>query len=465
MAQQNLTSGSIPGGILRLAVPMIVAGTLQSIQAIVDMSFVGRLGPEALAAVGMSAATMMVLITVFIGINISTGAMVSRAIGAGEEDRAGLVASQSLLLTVLCSVAIGAVGYIYAPAFLKALGADSHVVRLGAGYLHISFAGITFLSSTFVLSGIFNGAGHAKTSMLLGLLMTATNVILNPLLIFGCLGFPAMGVRGSALATVIARAVSCVAGVFLFARGRLRVRCHVRDFVPHPKVMWKVVAIGVPGSLQMSVRTLMGLLLITIVAKFGTLTVAAYTVGQRLWMIGLLSLFGFAGSAATMVGQNLGAKRPDRSQKSALTAAAMGVTTAGVSSLVLFTLAPHLVALFNDTPEVVASGTVYIRTTAFALIAAAVSIILGRSLAGAGDTLSPFIITLLVLWGYQIPAAVYLSGVPEIWGVIVPRPGVLASFDGFGERGIWYAMVSTSVIQSVVTAAWFSLGRWKRKKV
>ena len=465
MARRDLTSGSIPKGVLSLAVPMIGSSILHSIQSLVDMFFVGKLGPEALAAVGMSGAALMMLITVFMGINISTSAMISRAVGAGDNRRANHIAGQALLVTAVFSVVIAAAGYAGAPHILRALGAEGVVIELGTGYLHIVFLGMFFLCAAFVGGGIFHGAGDAVTPLILGVVATACNIVLNPLFIFGYLGFPAMGVRGSAVATVIARAIALAVGIVILIRGRMRVQLHLRDLSPRPRTMWTILAIGVPSSLQMTVRTLMNLALMTIVAKFGTLVVAAYTVGLRIRMIGLFPLFSFAGSAATMVGQNLGAGRPERSDRSAYVAGGMAFAAAVFAALAFFAFAPQLIAVFNDAPEVVASGARFLRVTAVALLTSSIAIVLSRAMNGAGDTVSPLVITLVSLWGFQIPAAIYLSGIREIWNVQIPLRGVFGLAATHSETGIWYAMVAASVLQAILTIGWFSTGRWKHKKV
>jgi len=465
MARRDLTTGSIPRGVLALAIPMIGSSILLAIQSMVDMFFVGRLGPEAVAAVGMSGSVLRILTTVFMGINIATGAMVARAVGRGDERRAGHVAGQALMLTALFSVAAGTAGYLGSASILRALNAEPAVVQLGAEYMHVVFAGIFFLCGAFVLTGILHGAGDAVTPMLLGVLTTVCNCILNPLLIFGYWGFPAMGVRGSAVATVIARSLAVAVGIAMLLRGRLRVRLSVSNMFPNLRTMWRLLAIGIPGSLQMSVRTLMNLALMTLVATFGTRAVAAYTIGLRIRMVGMLPLFGLAGAAATMVGQNLGAARPGRSRGSAYAAVAMALLIAGASALLFAVFAPRLIAVFNRQPTVVAAGAGFLRVTAIGLVAAAVGIVLSRAMNGAGDTISPLIITLAILWGFQIPAAVYLSGVRELWGIRIPLMPLFTGIATNSETGIWYAMVVSSALQAVIVTAWFSTGRWQHKKV
>ena len=465
MPRRDLTQGEIVGCVLSLAVPTIASNLLRSAQTLVDMFFVGRLGPEALAAVGMGGTAVMVLVTLFMGVHVATAAMVARAVGAGDSERASHVATQALLLSAIVAVALGLAGYYGAAHFLRALGAKPEVVALGTGYMRILFVGIIFTGASFITAGALHGAGDAITPFYLGLLTTVCNVILTPVMIHGYLGFPALGVRGSALATVVSQFVAFAVALGLLLSGRLRVRLRVRAMKPDPAVMWRVLAIGAPSSMRMGVRMVMNLALMAIVAQFGTLLVAAYTVGLRVRMIGLLPSFGFGVASATMVGQNLGANRPDRSARSGWTAALMALGVSGLSAGAFAVFAPAVVSFFNQDPAVVEAGAHMLRVTAVGLASAAVGIVLNRSIAGAGDTVSPLIISLVVLWGLQIPAAVYLSGTRQMWGLTVPFVDLFRSVVTRSATGIWYAMVGASLVHAVVTAVWFAMGRWKLKAV
>jgi len=257
--------------------------------------------------------------------------------------------------------------------------------------------------------------------------------------------------------------------MILLMRSRYHLRLHLKDLSPRFRTWWSILAIGVPSSLQMTIRMLMNVVLMAIVAKFGTLVVAAYTVGLRIRMFGFFPLFGFAGAAATMVGQNLGAGRPDRSERSAHVACVLAFCSALFTGLVFFIFARYLIVPFTnaaeDAPAVIAAGSCFLRVTAVGLLAAAIAIVLGRAMNGAGDTVSPLIIALVCLWGFQIPAAIYLSGVHEMWGIRIPWVSLFESVATNSETGIWYAMVAASVLQAIVTSAWFAVGRWKHKKV
>lgn len=443
--------------------PIIAANTFHSIQSLVDMFFVGKLGPEAVAAVGMSGAVIMILITAFVGLNVATVAMISRAVGAGNENHASRVAGQGLLLTLITSVFIGAAGYFLSPFLLHILGAEANVAAIGTGYLHIIFPGIFFLCVLFMIGAIFQGAGDTVTPLVIGIVATVCNVILNPILIFGHFGFPEMGVRGSALATVIARMIAFAVGIIALRRGRVRVTW--KDMLPDIRVMWTLITIGVPGALQMGMRTIMNLVLMAVVAKFGTIVVAAYTIGFRVRMLGIFSSFGFGSSAATMVGQNLGAERPERSRESALAATGMAVLFSSVLAVVCFIFAPQIISIFNDNPAVISTGAYFLRITAAGLVTASIGIVLSRAMSGAGDTVSPMIITLVSLWGFQIPAAVFFSGIKDIWGITIPFTDLFSGIAANSEHGIWYAMLAASVLQAVLTAAWFARGKWKLKSL
>ncbi len=357
----GLTTGPISRAVLSLALPMMGSSTLQTIQSMVDMYFVGSLGHEAIAAVGMAGTALMVVIAIFSGIDVATAAMVARAIGAGDPLRASHVAGQSLLLTLALSVVGGAAGYGAALWIMQALGGAPDVALLGAGYLRISFAGLFFMCAMFVTNGALHGAGDAVTPLLLGVLTTLINCVLTPAMIKGWCGLPAMGVDGSSLSTVISRALALSVALWLLFRGKLRLRLRLDSFAPNGRAIWRLVSIGFPGSLQMSVRMLMNVAMMAIVAQFGSQIVAAYAVGVRMRMVGLMPLFCFGGAAATMMGQNLGAGSPARAQRSACVASAMALAVAGVMALLLTVFARPIMAFFTDEAAVIGAGAGMLR--------------------------------------------------------------------------------------------------------
>jgi len=446
-AGRDLTTGSISTAIWRLAPPIMLGNMVHVVISLTDTYFVSCLGKQAIAAVGMSGQVMMLLGSVFMGIGAATTALVSRAVGARDSDRADHVATQALLFALLISVAVGVPGFIYSSWMLDALGAKPEVLEQGTGYLRIIFAGTSAMTVLAIGSGVLRGAGDAMTPFIISVIAAAVNVVLDPLLIRGYLFFPEMGVRGAALASVAAQAVGLAVGIWVLATGRVSVRLRLREFRPDLDVLKKTILIGIPMSVQMALRALMGLVLMGIVATFGTAVLAAYTVGIRLRMVGFMPGFGIAEASAVLVGQNLGAGKPERAQRSALVAAANTVIIMGTAGLASFIFAPWLMGVFSQEPEVIAAGASMLRISAPAFAFSALGIVLSRAIGGAGVTFPTMIITLATLWGFQVPAAYWLAGVPAL-----------------GEKGIWIAMLGAAALQAIATSAYFFLGDWKRKK-
>ena len=266
-------------------------------------------------------------------------------------------------------------------------------------------------------------------------------------MIFG-IGFPRLGVNGAALATVLARGIGVVIAFWVLFRGSSVIHLKLRNVKVNFGLIWRISRIGVPSSIQMSLRSLMGVVLMAIVAKYGTYAVAAYGVGLRIMMLVLMPAFGLAMAAATLVGQNLGARDPERAHLSAWAATRFTMLIMGTVGIIFFLLAPDLIRLFNPNPQVVAIGTAYLRTTSFGYIFIALGIVLGRSLNGAGDTTSPMVITFISLWCLQIPLALLLPGRFHL-----------------GIAGVWWAILISTVVNGSLITAWFQRGRWKLKEI
>ncbi len=442
--ERDLTTISITKGLFLLAVPMIVSNVLQTAFNVVDMIWVGRLGASALAAVAMSGQIIMVVMFVMIGIGVGTTAKVARAIGEKDRDKADNVAMQSLILGFFGSIIFAVIGYYVSPWLLEVLGAQPDVVALGTSYLRITFLGVIVMFYGFLISAILQGAGDAVTPMLILAGATVLNIILDPIMIFW-LGW---GVNGAALATVISRALGSLAALEVLLRGRSRIHVKVTYFKIDWEAIRSILLIGFPASIQMTLRGAVGIVLIAVVASFGTYAVAAYGVGLELWMIAMMPGFALGMSAATLVGQNLGAKQPDRAALSAWTAAGYYTVFMFFMCLLFLTAAPYLVMMFNTEPEVVRIGSSFLRIAALGTIFVAPSLILGRSMSGAGDTTAPLVITFITLWIIQIPLAF-----------------ILARFTSLGLTGIWVAILTAYLSQAVMTITWFQVGRWKQKRI
>ncbi len=440
-----ITHGSLIGATWRLALPMIVTGLLHDSFSIVDLFFVGRLGPEAIAAVTISGIVVAILLMIGLGITVGCTALVSQAIGAGNRDRASMVTIQGLLMAAVLSL-VTAAAFPFASSGLKILGAGPEVVKIGTSYLQISLIGSFTMYMSITFAAVLRGAGDAVTPMKVIGLGNLINIALDPIFIFGWIGIPAFGVTGSAIATVIARfiAMALLAKVF-FVDGHEHFRLHVRDLRPHGKTIWEMLKIGVFSSGQMLTRNLSALALVSIVAFYGTVVhVAAYGIGIRLWMAVLMPGMGFGNAAETLVGQNLGARKPERSVRAAWFATGMCAAFALAAGIAFILFAEPLVAVFSSKREVVATGSSFLFWLGATMPFLAFSLVLGRAMNGAGDTLWPMLTTAVAMLAVRIPLA---YGLANAWQ---------------SPTGVWVALAVSNVLQGVMFVLVFWWGRWKK---
>ena len=443
-ASRDLTEGSIAKNIWYLALPMMVGNVLQDLFNIVDMIFVGKLGPAAIAAVSMSGILLMLVMTVAIGISTGTVALVARHFGAKQQEQAENVAIQAVFVGILSSVVLGVLGYLLAAPVLRLLGAGKDVVPLGTSYIQITSVGAITIFLGISLNSALRGAGDAVTPMKILVLSTVLNIGLDPLLIFGIWKFPRLGVAGSALATVISRGVGLLLLLRVFLNGHSLLHLKWRRIRVDIKVIKRMIKIGVFGSLQMLIRNISALILIRIVAIYGTSAVAAYGIGMRLRMMVMMPGMGLANASATLVGQNLGAKQPKRAGKSAwLTTGFYEVFMVSVGVLFII-FAKDLIRIFNTDPQVIQLGTTYLRFLAPTFVFMALSIVLGRAMNGAGDTFSPMNITAVSFLGFRLPLAYVFAQVLKL-----------------ATTGIWAGIAVSNVVQGSAMAWWFKKGKWK----
>jgi len=439
-----ITEGSLLKAIFRLSLPMMGAALLQGLFGLVDMLFVGMLGPVAVAAVGVSGRLLGILHMIAVGITTGCTALVAQAVGAGDRRRAQTVLGQTLLLAIVASAAFAVLGVTFAKPLLRALKAQEDVVAAGTPYLQVVTAGSLVMFLPFVFGAALRGAGDAVTPLKVIAVANLVNVGLDPILIFGLLGMPRLGVVGSAWATVIARTLAAVmlAWVF-FVKGHEQF--HLRLQVPRPRarVMLQVLKIAVFGSGRMLIITFSGLVLVRIVAPFGVAALAAYTIAMRLWMMATMPARGFGNGAATVVGQSLGAGRPWRAERAGWVGAGIYALIAVPLSVMLFVLAESIVAVFNADPEVVAAGGNLLRLLAVTFVFTAFAMVLGRSMSGAGDTFWPMVLTGLSMLILRIPLAHALA---QAWG---------------SATGVWVGLAVSNAVHGLLFIGAFRWGHWK----
>ena len=447
--KNRLTEGSIVKGLLGLTGPMLASAILQNLQSIIDLFWVGSLGPHAVAGVAISGVILTLLFPIIMGTSLGTLALVSRAVGARRHDEASEVTGNSLVLAIMVGAIMGAIGWIFAGPLCRILGADAAVVEKGTEFLQITFLGSFTVFVLFTANSAIQGAGDAVTPMVVMILANILNIIMAPILIFGLLGMPRMEVMGAALATVLAQLVAATIVVIRLAKGVAGLRITEKNWTLNRQITSRLFRVGIPSTGQMLSRSLMAFALMKIVSMSGMAAQAAFGIAVRFDMILLMPAFALGNATATMVGQNLGAGKPERASRAAWTAAGLGMAVMAVAALLMFIFAPQLIWCFSrKSQEVIDIGTAYLRIVSPFLVCSAAAIVFGRALQGAGDATPPMIITIISLWCIQVPLAFYWS---RIWNP--------------PTQGIWWACAITTFAHGLLMTAWFQTGRWKNKKV
>ena len=443
---RDLTTGSITGNIWRLAAPTMVGNLLFVALYIVDMFFVGKIGLQALATIALAQTIINLMWIVVEGISTATQAMVARAVGERDSQQARDVAIQSLFMGLVSSLLVGGLGFAFAEQLFRLLGAASEVVSIGAPYLRVMVAGSITMNLSFLASAILRGAGDVIRPMKIFAVCTVLNIILDPLLIFGLWVFPQWGVVGSAVACVISRTVGMGLAFFVLFTGRSRREVHLnlRGIRLNFPLMWEMLKIGVYQSIEMVQWTFKSAILMRVAGIFGTVAQAAIGVGFRAGMLVEIVSWGLGISSATLVGQNLGAKQHERAEESARLAVRFGQLVALGAGVIVFIFAQGVMGVFTQEPELIRVGAAFLRWLSPTYVFTALWMVLSRSLKGAGDTRSPMVITLIALFGLQIPSVLIL---------------VLAL--NMGTNGIWMGMAFSNVIAGLMTYYRFNQGKWK----
>lgn len=440
----DFTRGPVGRALALLAIPMMLEMSMESVFAVVDIAFVSRLGTDAVAAVGITEALVTVLYAVSIGLGMGVTAMVSRRIGAGNADGAAHVAGQGLWIGALVSVLIGVTGAIFARDLLVLMGAEPGVIEQGSGYTRVLLGGSASIVYLFLLNAAFRGAGDATVALRSLWLANGINIVLDPCLIFGLGPFPEMGVTGAGVATTIGRSIGVAYQLYYLFGGRGRLEFHLRHLRPRRRLIRRMLIISAGGIGQFLVATASWVAVMRIVALYGSAPVAAYTIALRMIEFALLPAWGLGNAAATLVGQNLGAGRPDRAELSAWRAARYNAVFLLVVGLLMFAFAPNVAGWFSTDPVVLEFGTNCLRILGLGYPMYAVGMIMIQSLNGAGDTGTPTVLNLICFWLVQIPLAYWL-----------------ASDFGFGPNGVFVAIVVSETMCTILSIAVFRRGRWK----
>ena len=446
--QQDFTEGSLGRAIMLLSVPMVIEMLMQSVFELADIFFVSRLGAEAVAAVGITASLLIFVFAIGLGLSMATTAMVARRMGEGNPQAAARTAYQAIVLAVIVSIPLAVAGAIFAPDLLRLMGASERVVDIGTTYCRVALGSNATILLLFLINAVFRGAGDAVAAMRALGLANLLNIVLDPLLIFGLGVIPEMGVTGAAVATAIGRAVGVGYQISVLVRGTGRLRLGRESLHFDVAVAKRMLRISGPGVVQYLVGSASWIMIIRLIAVFGSAAVAGYTIGVRVIIFALLPSWGMGNAAATLVGQNLGARKPERAERAVWIASIANAAFLSVVAVGLLIFARPVMHLFTNDPAVVEVGAELLRYIAYSYPFFALGMVMVQAFNGAGDTVTPTWINLFCYWLIQIPLA-YLLAHPL----------------GFGAEGIFIGIAVAQVIFAFVGIWVFRKGWWKAKVV
>jgi len=446
---RDFTTGPILPALIILAIPMILEMSMEALFAIVDTFFVAKLGAAAVAVVGLTESVIALVYAVGIGLSIGATATVARRVGEKDMDGAARTATHAVYLGLIVSVVMGVVGVIFAENVYRLLGAEQEVIDIGLPFMRLMYGTCGVIVFLFLLNGLFRGAGDAAIALRVLIIANGLNIVLDPMFIFGIGFFPEWGVTGAAVATVIGRAVGVAYAAWaLFGRsnGRLHVRAEHWTF--DPKLLWSLLSISGTAIVQFLIGTLSWSGLIRIVAAFGTVAVAGYQIGLRVIVFVILPAVGLANAAATLVGQNLGAGKPERAEKSVWLASGLNAVLLGLAGLFFVLFPDVVVSIFTTDPGVAAYARKCLQIVGYGYAFYGLGMVMESAFNGAGDTWTPTYLNLIVFWMFEIPLA-YL----------------LANYYGLGPKGVFWAITLAFSLLAVSAALLFKRGKWKLKTV
>jgi len=447
-SHQNFTEGSINRAIVLLAVPMVLEMIMESLFGVVDVFWVAHLGADAITTVGLTETCLTLVFVIAIGLSMGATAMVARRIGEKDEAAAGLVAVQVIVVGLVVSALVSFAGYLFAPSLLRVMGATDAVVKLGTNYTRMIFGGSATIFLLFLINAVFRGAGDAAVAMRVLWLANIVNICLNPCLIFGIGPFPRLGVTGSAVGTTIGRGIGVLFQLWILTSGRGRFVIHAKQVRLDFAVMARMVRLSLTAMFQYLVQMASWIGVVRIIASFGSAAAAANTLAIKIVIFAILPSWGMSNAAATLVGQNLGAGKPERAEQSVWRTCLYNVLFLGAVGLVFITFAERIIALFTTDPAVVPIAVSGLRMLSYGYISYAYGMVITAAFNGAGDTFTPTVLNLICFWVCQIPLAWFL-----------------AFHTTLGPRGAFLAVVVGDSLLALLGIIWFRRGTWKRTVV
>ncbi len=446
-SEQDFTEGSLNRAVALLAIPMVLEMMGESVFAVADAFFVARLGAEALTAVGLTESVLEIIYAIAIGLSMSTTAMVSRRIGEKNERAAARAAVQAIIVGIAVSVILGAAGVIWAPQLLRLMGASPETVEIGTTYTRVMYGTMAVIVLLFLNNAIYRGAGDAAMAMRSVWLANGINIVLDPLLIFGLGPFPELGLTGAAVATTIGRGTGVAYQFWGLSRGR-RLRITANDVKVDPSVIRRLLRISAGGIGQLLVSQASYIGLIRILMTFGSAVLAGYVVAIRVVIFIIMPAWGLSNAAATLVGQNLGARKPERAERAVYVTGAWNMAFMAIVTVIFVWFAPQIIMPFISEADSHASGTSALRIISYGYIFYAWGMVMLQAFNGAGDTATPAKLNFVVFWLFQLPLAWFLARTLDL-----------------GPVGVYWAIAIAYSLSAVIGVLLFRRGKWKQKRI
>jgi putative MATE family efflux protein len=446
--EQDFTTGSIRRAVFLLAIPMILEMCMESVFAVVDIFFVGKLGPDAAATVGLTESFLTIIYSLAIGLSMAATAMVARRVGEKNNDEASKSGMQAMLLALIITVIISVTGVLFARNILQLVGAPASVLAIGVPYTTIMFGGSFVIIMLFLINGIFRGAGDASIAMRSLWIANIFNIILCPLLIYGWGPVPAFGLKGAAIATTIGRGIGVAYQLFHLFNGSRILKMKMEYLVPDWRIIRSLLNVSSTATLQFLVASASWIFLARIIAGFGSNAIAGYTIALRIIMFFLLPAWGMSNAAATLTGQNLGANQPQRAEDSVWKTAKYNVIFMTMVTIIFLFFAAPIVSLINKDPNVVGVATQALRIVSLGYISYGIGMVLMNAFNGAGDSRTPTWINLIGFWAFQIPLAYSLAIIFKL-----------------GPLGVFLAILIAESTITFATYLIFRRGKWKTVRI
>ena len=450
-SERDFTKIPLSKAILLLSIPMVLEMIMESVFALVDIFFVSRLGAEAVATVGITESLMTIIYAIGIGLSVGTTALVARRIGEKRPEEASVAAVQAIITGIVVSLVFSSVGIFFAKDLLRIMGASEETVQMGYMYPAIMLGGNMVIMLLFIINAVFRSSGDAAISMRVLWFANILNIILDPMLIFGIGPFPELGVKGAAVATNIGRGMAVLYQLYLLGKGNHRVKVRANQIVLRVKEMIQLIKLSLGAIGQYIIATSSWIVLVWVVTSLGEEVVAGYTIAIRILLFALLPAWGLSNAAATLVGQNLGAKQPDRAERSAWVVGIANMIFLGLVSIIFIAIPDAFIGFFIDSarePVVMQSGVTCLRVVSFGFFVYALGQVMVNAINGAGDTATPIWINFIAFWLLEIPLAFLFSKVMDLH-----------------IHGVCYAILIADTALTLIALAVFRRGKWKLKVV